>query len=136
MRFHPRAQLALCIFFLFALPAAGADDVISVGAATYVKPGQTAEVPVYVRDLTGSPVGKDIEKPIRYLQFTVAFSHPELIEGCTNQTFPACEVAFRTAGVLERKPLAGTPVTFVGGTSIFVRRIVNGTIDWNLDARS
>ena len=131
------ALLAVCATLAFVPCAHGGEDTISVAEVTYAAAGGIAKVPIYVRDVRGSPVGLDIPgKAIQYFQFTVRFSRPELISGCTNQTFPACKALFRPDGVLARFTHAGDPVTFVDGQSLFIRRISARTIDWTLDAEA
>lgn len=133
MRAAPAGVAAICAFLLFVPLAQAADDVISVAPVVYAAPGASVEIPIYVRDVSGTPVGEDVGKPIRFFEFTIEFSNAEYISGCSNQTFPACQVSFRTAGVLAAFVHAANPITFVSSQSIFVRRVAGKSVNWRLD---
>jgi hypothetical protein len=127
-----------CGAFLVALAGASsllaADDVLSLAPLIYGAAGRVARVPVYVLDKSGSPVGNDVNAQIRNLHFTVTFTHPEWIVGCTSEPAPTCQVFFTPAGVLARKAW-NQAERFDTGSSVFIRRVTaNGsTVTWSLD---
>jgi len=77
-----------------------AADTLKVGLAG-ATPGSIARVPVYIRDASGTPLGKDRNARIQSIRFRVLFSNPELVQGCKTTQFPDCQITFTPGGVLS-----------------------------------
>ncbi len=107
-----------------AAVAANADalpvDSLSLGSVGAV-PGTTARVPVYLRDASGTRLGRDFgAHPINLIQFTATFTHSELVKGCLSTPFPQCSVRFVPDGVLAA-PTPESLTVFKGSQTLLVR---------------
>ena len=83
--------------------AASAQDVLTVGSGS-LAPGGIAQIPVFVRDLSGSPLGSDAGSGnrIQGIAFKVSYSPSNLVTA----------IAFVRAGVTQsRTPLYETTIT-------------------------
>jgi len=96
-------KLVFALNLLAALPMFAASDVLTVGTLT-APSGSVAAVPVYVRDISGSPLGMDqsTDNRIQGFGFKVAFSPTSAVSAAT----------FTRAGVLQGlTPLYETVLT-------------------------
>ena len=100
-----------------ASAAFAAADALTLSTVTAL-PGTTARVPVHIRDVSHTSLDSGSTARIQIIQFTVSFSHPELIDGCSASKRPDCG-DFTPGGVLA----GHTPVVadvFKGTASLSV----------------
>jgi len=98
--------------------AAGPADALTIGSVT-VQPGDTVSVPLFVRDVAGTPLGGDRSAFIQRIQFKVNFAPAGRISGCANPTFPDCAVEFIPAGLLAgRTPVTADVVKNLGSIAV------------------
>lgn len=112
---------ALCAL-LFAASSASAQDEIVLGSPSLTAPGEEVRVPVFLRDVPGTPLGADGLAPIQWIDLSITNSHPHLVVGCLGTTYPNCDLHFEPAGVLVATPLE-TSDTLINIASLYVRRI-------------
>lgn len=130
----PAATAVASVVFALALaaPAAGqgAADVLTIGTASAYAGVRTA-VPVYLRDVSGTPLGVDKSSKIQNIVFTVNFSDPSKISGCSEPQVPECAVTFRATSFLK----APHTLTLAGSSSIEVQIQVKADdpTDYTLD---
>jgi PKD repeat protein len=127
--------------FLFALAfavaattAAQTADVLSLGRDVVFR-NRPASVPVYLRDVSGTRLDAGTAAQIRVIQFTVNYTHPEYVSGCSATPAPKCSVHFEPDGVLaDASPLIST--VFLGYGTAVVRYVYSPStpLDFKLDA--
>jgi len=118
---------ALCALLMTAAASALAQDEIVLGSPPAAAPGEVVRVPVFLRDVAGTPVGAGAA-PIQWLDLSITNSHPHLVVGCLGTTYPNCELGFEPAGVLAATP--ETSGTLINISSLYVRRIFGAPLSF------
>lgn len=99
-----------------------AQDAIVLGSPLVAAPGEVVRVPLFLRDVEGTPLGAQGQAPIQWIDFSITHSHPQYIVGCLGTTYPNCDLRFEGAGQLTatRPEISGT---LIHVASLYVRRI-------------
>jgi hypothetical protein len=125
MKINPR--WALCALLFSTAPSALAQDEIVLGSPVAAAPGEVVRVPVFIRDVAGTPLGIGGQAPIQWVELSITHSHPHLVTGCLGTTWPNCDLQFEPAGVLSASPPASSG-TLINVASLYVRRVFNGPL--------
>ncbi len=118
---HAARRWALCAL-LFAASSAIAQDEIALGSPSLAAPGEITRVPVFLRDVSGTPLGDGGLAPIQWIDLSITNSHPHLVLGCLGTTYPNCDLQFEPADVFAATP-PETSGTLINIASLYVRRI-------------
>jgi hypothetical protein len=107
----------LCAFLFGAAVSALAQDEIVLGTPLPAAAGQIARIPVFLRDVPGTPLGAG-GAPIQRIELSITHSHPNLIAGCLGTTYPNCNLQFVAEGALAAP---ATSRTLINIDSLWVR---------------
>src|SRR5688500_16715791 len=91
---------ARCALLFGAAPSEFAEDELVLGSPLPAAPGEVVRVPVFLRDVAGTPLGAGGLAPIQWIDLSITHSHPHLVVGCLGTTYPNCDLQFEAAGIL------------------------------------
>lgn len=118
---------ALCALLFSTAPSALAQDEIVLGSPIAAAPGEVVRVPLFIRDVAGTPLGIGGQAPIQWVELSLTHSHPHIVTGCLGTTWPNCDLQFEPAGVLSTSPTTSSG-TMINIASLYVRRVFNGPL--------
>ena len=113
---------AFCALLFGAALSGFAQDELVLGSPLPAAPGDAVRVPVFLRDVPGTPLGAGGMAPIQWIDLQIEHSHPHLVVGCLGTTYPNCDLQFEAAGLFAANP-PETSGTLINIASLYVRRI-------------
>jgi len=95
---------------LFLAGAAGAADAVTVGSAS--AEGPTIDVPVYIRDVSGSPLGMDQSPPARIQAFSIRVNYSPA-SAVSSVTFTRAGITSSLSPAFETSPSSSGSISLL-----------------------
>jgi len=95
---------------IFLAGIAAAQDVITVGTAT-ADDGPTVDIPVYLRDVSGTPLGVDHPAPARIQAFSIRVTYPA--SAVSSVTFSRAGITAGLTPVFETAPASSGAISLL-----------------------
>jgi len=100
----------LILFVLFGVAPLTAQDVVTVG--TVIASGNTVDVPVYVRDVSGTPIGRDQPAGSKIQAFTIAVNYTPAAS-VQSVTFTRAGITAGLAPAFELSPASPGSISLI-----------------------